>query len=51
MHERVTDKDRLALAGPYQGSEAELWLSEHPLPEPNVLLRIHPRRIVERGLT
>ncbi|MEZ5379329.1 MAG: pyridoxamine 5'-phosphate oxidase family protein [Acidimicrobiales bacterium] len=49
-HERVTDADRLTLAAPYHGSEAELWLSEHPLPEPNVLLRIHPERVVQRGL-
>ncbi|MEZ5230434.1 MAG: AMP-binding protein [Acidimicrobiales bacterium] len=44
------DADRLTLAAPTHGSEAELWLSEHPLPEPNVLLRIHPERVVQRGL-
>ncbi len=50
VHERVSEEDRLALVAPYHGPEAELWVSEHPLREPNVKLRIHPERAAQRGL-
>ncbi len=50
IHEQVSESDRLALVAPYHGPEAELWVSEHPLSEPNALLRIHPERVVQRGL-
>ncbi len=50
VDEFVTDDQRLALVGPYQGAEAQAWVAEHPLPSPNVLLRIHPDRVVGRGI-
>ncbi len=50
IDELVSDADRLALVAPYRGTEASLWVSEHALPEPNVLMRIRPDRLVQRGL-
>ena len=50
IDEIVTDERRLALVGPYQGADAKRWVQEHPLPSPNTLLRIHPTRVVSRGV-
>lgn len=50
VDEFVSDDQRLALVGPYQGAEARAWVAEHPLPSPNSLLRIHPDRVVSRGV-
>ena len=50
VDEFLSDEQRLALVGPYQGAEALAWLAEHPLPTPNVLLRIRPDRVVSRGV-
>lgn len=49
--EPLSDDQRRELILPYRGPETDLWLSEHPLPEPNLLLRIHPDRVVERGIS
>lgn len=50
VDEFLSDEQRLALVRPYQGAEALGWLAEHPLPTPNVLLRIRPDRVVSRGV-
>jgi PPOX class probable F420-dependent enzyme len=50
VDELLSEEQRLALVGPYQGAEALAWLAEHPLPSPNALLRIRPDRVVSRGV-
>jgi hypothetical protein len=50
IDEVVTDDLRHQLVGPYRGAETAYWIAENPLPIPNLLLRIHPGHVVERGL-
>jgi PPOX class probable F420-dependent enzyme len=50
VDELVSDEQRLALVGPYQGADARAWLAENPLPSPNTLMRIRPSRVVSRGV-
>jgi PPOX class probable F420-dependent enzyme len=50
VDEIVTPERRLALVTPYEGADAALWIAQHPLPSPNALLRLHPDRVVSRGL-
>ncbi len=50
IDEEITDELRLRLVSPYVGADAMGWLAEHPLPRPNTLVRIHPERVVSRGV-
>ena len=50
LDEEVTPELRLQLITPYVGADGPRWVLEHPLPRPNTLLRIHPTRVVSRGL-
>ncbi len=48
--EEVSPRQRLELVGPYRGAEADLWVSEHPVTTPQILVRITPEHIASRGL-
>ena len=50
VDEIVTPEQRHELVVPYQGADTAQWLDEHPLEQPNTLVRIHPRRVVSTGL-
>ena len=50
LDEHVTPELRLQLITPYVGADAPRWVLEHPLPRPNTLLRVHPTRVVSRGV-
>ncbi len=50
IDETVSATDRHALVSLYHGPESDHWISQHPLPEPNVKLRIRPERVVQRGI-
>ncbi|MFT7597914.1 MAG: PPOX class probable F420-dependent enzyme [Acidimicrobiales bacterium] len=45
----VSTVQRLDLVRPYHGADAEAWITSHPLPSPNALIRIHPDRVVSSG--
>lgn len=49
--EHLSHDQRRQLIAPYRGPETDLWLTDHPLPRPNLLLRIHPDRVVARGIS
>lgn len=45
--ERVEPEARLHLIGKYVGTDrAPDWVREHPLPQPNTLVRIRPTRVI-----
>ncbi|MFV0523513.1 MAG: pyridoxamine 5'-phosphate oxidase family protein [Acidimicrobiales bacterium] len=46
----VSDEARHQLVVPYQGAEADFWLAEHTLEEPNVRVTIVPCHVVSVGL-
>lgn len=48
--EEITDELRLRLVSPYVGADAKGWLAQNPLRRPNTLVRIHPERVVSRGV-
>jgi PPOX class probable F420-dependent enzyme len=50
VDERVSPEQRLDLIRPYVGADAPGWIAQHPLPEPNTLIRLWPERVVSRGL-
>lgn len=50
IDETVSVADRRELVSLYHGPESDHWISQHPLPKPNVKLRIRPDRVVQRGL-
>jgi PPOX class probable F420-dependent enzyme len=49
--EVVTDELRHELVRPYRGAETEYWISENPMLVPHTLMRLHPLRVVARGLS
>ncbi len=51
IDEVVTDELRHDLVRPYRGAETEYWISENPMPVPHTLMRLHPIRVVARGLS
>jgi PPOX class probable F420-dependent enzyme len=50
VDEVVTDALRARLVGTYLGADARGWLAANPLPSPNALIRLHPERVVSRGI-
>lgn len=50
IDEVITDELRLRLVSPYVGADAPGWLAQNPLPRPNTLVRIHPERVLSRGI-
>lgn len=49
--EEVDAAARLSLISRYVGAEAApRWITDHPLPSPNTLVRLHPDRVVSHGL-
>jgi PPOX class probable F420-dependent enzyme len=48
IDEVVDGESRLRLLRRYVGDGAAAWVRQHPLPQPNMRIRLHPRRVVEQ---